>query len=654
MDSHLLNTYGHKSFRDGQENIISAILAGQSVLAIMPTGGGKSLLYQFPATYTGKSSVVVSPLISLMNDQAANLTKRGIASVCLNSESTLADKIRLPSAKVIYTTPEYIVSERCALWNGGLDIGLIAIDEAHCISQWSHDFRPAYKSLACVRRHCPAVPILAVTATATPKVIDEMKSILSMNDCLFFQQGTHRDNLRISVHSKTDFGKCDLSSHTIVYVQTRKACESLCQKIRAKGVTAEMYHGGMSKREKQLAHMAFMDGSARVVVATISFGMGIDKGDIRHVVNYGVPTDIETYYQEIGRAGRDGKESKASLFYDNSDFTTARTLIGTCPCAKQRKYKHAALNSLRQYLANKSACRQFLIEEYFRTGKLGRGQLSSSKTCGLCDNCTATSARAGKDMREQLIAIREAVNTQVRKSGYGLGTTRTMVALSKLPAFQHWTKKAIRACLEEAITQEVVVQEEVRAKKGRLVMVIMPGPCMPERVSVSTHSIKYPSASTLVRRDLQAYRYRKASLSGLPEDIVLSDNVLRTIAQNPTDDNVTSLVSASFRAGVRAVISSAVKRYDSALREWVADVYKAGSSVLMHADSARIAHKILDVIQADEEMEMDLDFFGITEDLEERILATIANNKSASDTFVASKTEKGALDYQVRALRLLY
>ena len=336
MESHLKSAYGFNEFRDYQKDIISELLNNENVFAILPTGGGKSLLYQFPATYTNKITIVVSPLISLMNDQCMFLNSKNIKSVCLNSESR-ADLSTLINCKIIYTTPEFITNRLIVLDKLKDNIGLFAIDEAHCVSQWSHDFRTSYIELNIIKKTFPSISLLAVTATATPRVIEDMYDLLNIDEACQYNIGTRRTNIEINIHSKRLFDTCILNEPTIIYVQTRKVCEELNEKLLIKGTRSCTYHGGMTKEDKKKSHDKFASGEIMVIVATISFGMGIDKSDIRHVINYGVPSDIETYYQEIGRAGRDGLPSKATLYYNPGDFQTTQFLINQSSDPKQKE-----------------------------------------------------------------------------------------------------------------------------------------------------------------------------------------------------------------------------------------------------------------------------------------------------------------------------
>ena len=345
MEQHLKSTYGFNKFREYQKEIIDDILDNNNVFAILPTGGGKSLLYQFPATYNNKITIVVSPLISLMNDQCIYLNSKNISSVCLNSETNISVS-EYKNYKIIYATPEFITSRINKIECIKDSIGLFAIDEAHCVSQWSHDFRESYQQLAILKTTYPNTPLLAVTATATPHVIKEMYEYLNIYECNEYTLGTRRNNLEIKVLPKNRFIECEFTEPTIVYVQTRKLCEKIHNQFLEKNIKYVCYHGGMSKEDKEKSHNSFINGTIIVIVAAISFGMGIDKSDIRQVINYGVPSDIESYYQEIGRAGRDGINSKATIYYDQSDFITVDFMISKTTDKKQQEIETNAMDIL--------------------------------------------------------------------------------------------------------------------------------------------------------------------------------------------------------------------------------------------------------------------------------------------------------------------
>lgn len=429
---HLKSRYGYNAFRTGQREIIEDLLAGDNVLAVLPTGGGKSLLYQFPATYQGKTVIVVSPLLSLMADQCAGLTAKGISSARLSGTQTrctqradctcafcaLERGSEVPS--VLYVTPEWLTTRAAKLPRIRDKIALVAIDEAHCISQWSHDFRPSYKELADPVARFSGVPLLAVTATATPRVLEDIYNVLNLPAVAEYFLGTRRPNLSISVRKKLAWDPLTAVPHgpgTIVYTNTCNAAEEIGAQLSSAGRSAGVYHAKRSQKERDAVHQGFLDGTIDVVVATIAFGMGIDKSDIRLVINYGVPTDLETYYQEIGRAGRDGLPSRAVLYWEPRDFATAKWLINQ-GAEDQKRRRLAALRTMQSYVDTRDTCRQVLIERYFETGTL-RG--ASSSPCGVCDCCQKTGGDA-----TDVSALAERIRLAVKARTHATGIAKTI------------------------------------------------------------------------------------------------------------------------------------------------------------------------------------------------------------------------------------
>ena len=431
MELHLKSTYGFNNFRNNQKNIITDLLNNENVFAILPTGGGKSLLYQFPATYTKKITIVISPLISLMNDQCKYLNSKNIPSVCLNSE-TCIDISEYTNYTIIYTTPEFITLRINIFKNIINKICLFAVDEAHCVSQWSHDFRESYQQLAILKTTYPNTPLLAVTATATPHVIKEMYEYLNIYECNEYILGTRRNNLEIKVLPKNKFIECEFTEPTIVYVQTRKMCEKIHNQFLEKNIKSACYHGGMSKEDKEKSHNSFIDGTIIVIVATISFGMGIDKSDIRQVINYGVPSDIESYYQEIGRAGRDGINSKATIYYDQSDFVTVAFMISKSTDKKQQEIKTNAMNTFRKYLSENNMCRQQMIDYYFETGNFSTEKnISHIPKCNMCDNCCGNKIQQIHDITKESEIIVKIICNNKLHTGFDVGMEKTICLIQK-------------------------------------------------------------------------------------------------------------------------------------------------------------------------------------------------------------------------------
>ena len=456
MEAHLKSTYGFNDFRDYQKDIICDLLNNDNVFAILPTGGGKSLLYQFPATYTNNITIVVSPLISLMNDQCMFLNSKNIKSVCLNSESR-ADVSTLSECKIIYTTPEFITNRILVIDKLKEHIGLFAIDEAHCVSQWSHDFRTSYLELAVIKKTFPKIPMLAVTATATPRVVDDMYELLGIEEASEYNLGSRRTNLEINIHPKRLFDNCKFTEPTIIYVQTRKVCEELRNKLLITGTRCCQYHGGMEPEEKKKSHDLFASGQINVIVATISFGMGIDKSDIRHVINYGVPSDIESYYQEIGRAGRDGLPSKASLYYNDGDFGTTQFLINQSNDSRQIALKTEAMNMFRKYLSENNMCRQQIIDYYFEKGCYPTEEnVGHIPKCNMCDNCKGIKKQKVADISEETKTIVNIINTHLKVKGFTFGMVKTVDLIKKNPLFKSRSKIYIKELLEILITKNIL------------------------------------------------------------------------------------------------------------------------------------------------------------------------------------------------------
>lgn len=333
----LLRTYWkHEQFRPPQDEIIASVLEEKDTLALLPTGGGKSVCYQIPALMRPGICIVVSPLIALMKDQVKSLSDKGIKAIALtgslqqNELSDLLDNALFGDYKFLYLSPERLQTGWIAERIKGLRVNLIAVDEAHCISQWGHDFRPAYRNISNLRDFFPAVPLIALTASATAQVASDIKTQLKISEGKTFQLSFARPNIALGlVYAEDKLFRCldllqKVAGPSIVYVRNRKACLEWSAIFNSKGVSATFYHGGLSTREKEGNMQSWMEGSRRVMVATNAFGMGIDRADVRSVIHIQLPENLENYYQEAGRAGRDGEKSYAILISSPSDAAHAR------------------------------------------------------------------------------------------------------------------------------------------------------------------------------------------------------------------------------------------------------------------------------------------------------------------------------------------
>lgn len=339
----LKNTFGLDDFRPGQQDVIESTLAGRNTLAIMPTGAGKSLCYQLPAVILPGMTVIISPLIALMKDQCDKLEELGLAASQVNSAQTRRENeaavagIAEERHEFTITTPERFVQPEFLDTLRGATIDLIVVDEAHCISQWGHDFRPAYLAIGRAIKELGPVPVLALTATAPAAVIDDIRALLDLPDLNVINTGAHRPNLHYEVipvereDEKTQH-LLRIVSETegagIVYTATVKHAEIIAELLNGAGIAAEKYHGRLPARERHATQERFMRGELRVIVATNAFGMGIDKSDIRFVVHYDMPGSIDAYYQEAGRAGRDGRDARCVLLFLKSDQRTHLFFLG--------------------------------------------------------------------------------------------------------------------------------------------------------------------------------------------------------------------------------------------------------------------------------------------------------------------------------------
>jgi ATP-dependent DNA helicase RecQ len=392
LDQTLKHRFGFDAFRPLQREIVEVVLSGRDVLALLPTGGGKSLTYQLPAVAHPGLTLVISPLIALMKDQVDALNANGIPATFLNSSidgRTAAQRIaglERGAYALLYVAPERLVVpeflERLAGWN----LQRIAVDEAHCVSEWGHDFRPEYRQIATLRERFPDVPMLAVTATATDHVRDDIERALKLRAPERFVGSFNRPNLHYRVLEKRDafkqllaFASQRASESGIVYASSRQAVEDLAEKLNAAGISAVPYHAGLPADERARNQERFIRDDVRVVCATIAFGMGIDKPNVRYVVHFDVPKNVEGYYQETGRAGRDGLPSECVLFFNGGDAAKQRFFINQIGDAKERERASRLLAQMLDYAAS-AQCRRSYLLRYF-------GESVAGLECGRCDNC---------------------------------------------------------------------------------------------------------------------------------------------------------------------------------------------------------------------------------------------------------------------------
>ncbi|PIP08901.1 MAG: DNA helicase RecQ [Syntrophobacteraceae bacterium CG23_combo_of_CG06-09_8_20_14_all_50_8] len=387
----LKSVFGYDAFRPLQEEIITHILAKKDALVVMPTGGGKSLCYQLPALIFPGLTIVVSPLISLMKDQVDQLQECGVPAIFLNSSLTIdeyrchVELLKTHSAKLLYLAPEALLNPRTLSLLSSLPVECVAIDEAHCISEWGHDFRPEYRQLVDARATFPHAAYMALTATATPRVREDIKRSLHIDAAHEFIGSFNRPNLFIEVAPKTaplrqtlDILNQYPGESGIIYCFSRQQTDDLYEILRSKGYAVKPYHAGRTEKERTQSQELFIRDDIQIIVATIAFGMGINKSNVRFVVHYDLPKNLDSYYQEIGRAGRDGLPAHCLLLFSYSDIQKVRYFLQQ-KNEQEQMVANILLNALLGF-AETDICRRIPLLNYF-------GETGAPENCGMCDNC---------------------------------------------------------------------------------------------------------------------------------------------------------------------------------------------------------------------------------------------------------------------------
>ncbi|MBC4010730.1 ATP-dependent DNA helicase RecQ [Morganella morganii] len=390
-DAILRQVFGYQQFRAGQSDIIDTVTGGRDCLVVMPTGGGKSLCYQIPALMLPGLTVVVSPLISLMKDQVDQLRLLGVEAGYLNSAQTAQEQQKVLEGchnnriKLLYVAPERLLMSSFIRQLQQWQPSLLAVDEAHCISQWGHDFRPEYCAIGELRQHLPGMPVIALTATADNTTRSDICSRLRLSDPLIHISSFDRPNIRYTLVEKYKafdqlwmFVRGQKGQCGIIYCNSRNKVEDVAARLQKRGLSVAAYHAGLDNSQREWVQDAFLKDNLQVVVATVAFGMGINKSNVRFVAHFDIPRNIESYYQETGRAGRDGVSAEAVLFYDPADMAWLRRCLDEKPAGPQKDIEQHKLNAMGAF-AQAQTCRRLVLLNYFGENR--------QTPCGNCDIC---------------------------------------------------------------------------------------------------------------------------------------------------------------------------------------------------------------------------------------------------------------------------
>ena len=547
----LKTVFGYKSFRDNQEEIISTVLEGRDVFAAMPTGGGKSLCYQIPAIMMDGLTVVVSPLIALMKDQVDAACALGIAAAFLNSSQSAEEAVEIYSSlyrgdiKLLYVSPERLTVEGFLERLDQFGVSFFAVDEAHCLSEWGHDFRPDYLVLSYLKTAFPHVPIAAFTATATLQVQKDIVRLLKLNKPFILRASFNRKELFYQVHPKTEvlsqiagYIKDSAGESGIVYRLSRKDAEKTAGYLKSRGIRALPYHAGLSKKDRTRHQEQFNNDEVQVIVATTAFGMGIDKNNIRYVIHGDLPKSMEGYYQETGRAGRDGMDSRCVLFFSTGDIARLEYFVRQIDDPAEQRRSRENLDRIARF-AQVNVCRRKQILEYFNE--------ESADYCGCCDICTGTSEKtdAGEDARKILSAIyrtRESFGVQhiidivrgadtdkIRKNNhsalktYGVGRDKSKTWWSNI--------------VTELIGQQMIFRDSghynvlrITQEGKSLLLGDAPFFILDRDISAPRKNRDEPADSGLIEK-LKEARTRLAKAKHVPPYIIFSDKTINDMAR---------------------------------------------------------------------------------------------------------------------------
>ncbi|MEZ6063847.1 MAG: DNA helicase RecQ [Planctomycetaceae bacterium] len=554
--------WGYDSFRPLQREAMLAAMEGRDSVVVLPTGGGKSLCYQLPAVCRDGMAIVVSPLIALMKDQVDALTQNGIPAAFINSSLStaqrmaVADRVRNREIKLLFAAPERLVQDRTIRFLQDTAISFIAIDEAHCISQWGHDFRPEYRQLNCLRTAFPQASLHALTATATEKVRADIAGQLGLADPEILVGSFDRPNLLYRIERRTDVMiqiREVIDRHPnesgIIYCISRASVESTSATLNSLGYRTLPYHAGLEADERRKHQEAFIDEQVDIIVATVAFGMGIDKSNVRYVIHAEMPRNIEAYQQESGRAGRDGLEAECCLFYSGRDGKTWEFLINQSEDAGNRARSLAALAQMDSFCAS-AKCRHRQLVRHF-------GQDLESENCGACDVCL----REIEPIEDPLVVAQKILSSVFRQEQrFGADYTAQVLRgsrnkkvlsnghdrLSTYGLLRDESDQHVRGWIDQLVAHGYLV----RSGEYSVLTIsdagwqVLKGRHTPQltrprrRVAASSESDKWVGVNRELFEDLRRIRQEVAADRGVPPYVIFGDVTLRELARlRPTDPN---------------------------------------------------------------------------------------------------------------------
>jgi ATP-dependent DNA helicase RecQ len=563
LEEALKRYFGFSTFRPGQRQIVEQALQGHDQLVLMPTGGGKSLTYQLPALLLPGLTVVISPLIALMHDQVDRLRENGIDATYINSSLSSSQRSQREQAvlqgriKLLYVAPERLLTEECLALLERCNPSLLAVDEAHCVSEWGHDFRPEYRQIAKVRERFPHLSVLALTATATERVRQDIHSQLQLQDPDIHIASFNRPNLTYEVRPKHKHSYGELleilrscaGKSVIIYCQSRKAVESLSQHLQKDGIQAAPYHAGLSAQLRMDTQDRFIRDDVPVLVATVAFGMGIAKPDVRAVIHFDLPRNLEGYYQESGRAGRDGLPARCVLFFSNGDRAKVEYMIAQKSDPQEQRVARSQLSQVVAY-AESAVCRRRIQLGYF-------GEVWEEENCGACDNCLRPVPTEDRSidaqkflscvyrcqerfgMRHTVDVLRGADTEKIRSLGhdkvstYGIGNDRSLDEWSRLcrtllhQGLLSQTDDGYPVLKLNALSWEVL-----RGERQVMVAGVIDQPTTATQARPEEADSGLDAASQGLFEHLRQLRKRLADEQSVPPYVIFPDATLKAMARH--------------------------------------------------------------------------------------------------------------------------